>query len=99
MNEKIYKYKALLCAAEKSSGVYVIFPYDVRKEFCKGKVKAHATFDGEEYDSLIVNMGLKNNDGSICYIIGVRKDIRTRIEEQPGGSVLVTIRVQKTINE
>lgn len=52
----------------------------------------HATFDGEEYDGSIVNMGVKNADGSICYIIGVRKDIRARIGKQPGDSVRVTVR-------
>ena len=55
-------------------------------------MKVHATFDGEAYDGSIVNMGVKNDDGSICYIIGVRKDIRSRIGKQPGDSVRVTIR-------
>ncbi len=31
-------------------------------------------------------------DRSVCYIIGVRKDIRSRIGKQPGDSVLVTVR-------
>ena len=36
-------------------------------------------------------MGSKNEDGSICYIIGLRKDIRTKIGKQLGDSVKVTI--------
>ena len=44
------------------------------------------------YDGSIVNMGVKNADGSVCYIIGVRKDIRSRIGKQPGDSVLVKVR-------
>lgn len=36
-------------------------------------------------------MGLKNSDGSICYIIGIRKDIREKIGKQPGDLVEVTI--------
>jgi hypothetical protein len=36
-------------------------------------------------------MGVKNPDGSICYIIGIRKDIRAKIGKQPGDSVRVTI--------
>jgi hypothetical protein len=47
--------------------------------------------DGEPYDGSIVNMGVKNTDGSICYIIGVRKDIRARIGQQPGDTIRVTI--------
>ena len=37
-------------------------------------------------------LGVKNADGSVCYIIGVRKDIRSRIGKQPGDRVLVTVR-------
>ncbi|HBR29872.1 MAG TPA: DUF1905 domain-containing protein [Firmicutes bacterium] len=90
MNSKIYQYDAVLQSADKG-GAYVVFPYDLRAEFGKGRVKVHATFDGEPYDGSIVNMGVKNADGSVCYIIGVRKDIRMKISKQPGASVRVTI--------
>ena len=40
----------------------------------------------------IVNMGVKNTDRTICYIIGIRKDIHTKIDKQPGDTVRVTIR-------
>lgn len=55
-------------------------------------MKVHATFDGEPYDGNIVNMGVKNADESVCYIIGVRKDIRSRIGKQPGDNVLLAVR-------
>ena len=32
-------------------------------------------------------MGVKNADGSICYIIGVRKDIRGKIGKQVGDRI------------
>ena len=35
---------------------------------------------------------VKNDDGSVCYIIGVRKDIRARIGKQPGDMVSVTVK-------
>ncbi len=92
MNDKIYEYEAVICAAEQKGGAYVAFPYDIREEFGKGRVKVHATFDGVPYDGSIVNMGLKHEDGSVCYIIGLRKDIRSEIGKQPGDRVLVTIR-------
>ena len=88
---KMYEYESLIYEAGKPGGAYVIFPYDVRKEFGKGRVKVHVTFDGEPYDGSIVNMGAKNDDGSVCYIIGVRKDIRARIGKQPGDKVSVTV--------
>jgi hypothetical protein len=37
-------------------------------------------------------MGVKNPDGSICYIIGILKDIRAKIGKQPGDTVRVTVR-------
>jgi len=91
MSDKIYEYEAMIQSADKG-GAYVAFPYDIREEFGKGRVKVHATFDGEPYDGSIVNMGVKNPDGSVCYIIGIRKDIRSKIGKQPGDTVRVTIR-------
>ena len=91
MKEKKYEYESLIYQADKKGGAYVVFPYDVRTVFGRGRVKVHATFDGEPYDGSLVNMGIKNEDGSICYIIGIRKDIRTRLGKQPGDKVWVTI--------
>lgn len=88
---KIYDYEALIHEVAEKGGAYVVFPYDVREEFGKGRVKVHATFDGHPYDGSVVNMGLKNEDGSICYIIGIRKDIRKSIGKEPGDLVRVTI--------
>ena len=90
MNSKSYQYDAVIRSADKG-GAYVAFPYDIRTEFGKGRVKVHATFDGAPYGGSIVNMGVKNADGSVCYIIGIRKDIRAKIRKQQGDSVRVTI--------
>ena len=91
MSEKSYEYDAVIQASDRG-GAYVVFPYDVRAEFGKGRVKVHATFDGEPYTGSIVNMGVKNADGSVCYIIGILKEIRAKISKQPGDTVRVTIR-------
>jgi len=93
MNEKVYEYDAIIqSSASGRGGAFVPFPFDVREEFGKGRVKVHATFDGEPYDGSVVNMGVKNADGSICYVIGILKDIRNKIGKQPGDSVHVTIK-------
>jgi len=93
MNNKIYEYVAAICStASGRGGAYVAFPYDIRAEFGKDRVKVHATFDGEPYDGSVVNMGVKNADGSVCYVIGILKDIRAKIGKQLGDSVHVTIR-------
>ena len=91
---KIYEYNAVIQSAG-NGGTYVPFPYDIRAEFGRGRVKVHATFDGEPYDGSIVNMGVKNADGSLCYIIGILKEIRKKIGKEPGDSVFVTI-VERT---
>ena len=91
MNHKTYEFEAIIQKVTDIDGAYVEFPYDVKVEFGKGRVKVRATFDGEPYDGSIVNMGVKNADGSVCYIIGLRKDIRTKIGKQQGDSVKVTI--------
>jgi hypothetical protein len=90
MARKSYEYEAEIQSADKG-GAYVAFPYDLRAEFGKGRVRVHATFDGEPYEGNIVNMGVKNTDGSVCYIIGIRKDIRAKIGKQPGDTVSVRI--------
>ena len=92
MNPKTYEFDAIIRKVPDIDGAYVEFPYDVKAEFGKGRVKVHATFDGEPYDGSLVNMGIKNPDGSGCYIIGLRKDIRQKIGKQPGDTVKVTIR-------
>lgn len=92
MNPKIYEFESLIYDAGNTGGAYIIFPYDIREEFGRGRVKVHVTFDGEPYDGSIVNMGVKDEMGNICYIIGIRKDIRTRIGKQPGSKVFVTVK-------
>ncbi len=92
MTEKLYKFKAAIHAVPQKGGAYIIFPYDIRKEFGKGRVKVHVTFDGISYDGSIVNMGIKNSDGSICYIIGMLKAIREQLGKSEGDEVYVTVR-------
>ena len=93
MSSKTYEYDAKIQKVPDQDGAYVPFPYDIRAEFGKGRIKVHATFDGEPYEGSIVNMGVKNPDGTVCYIIGIRKDIRTKINKQPGDTIKVTIKV------
>lgn len=91
MNKKRYEYNAILNENKDSGGAYVVFPWDIREEFGKGHVKVHALFDGVPYDGSIVNMGLKNPDGSVCYIIGVLKSIREKIKKHDGDTIHVVI--------
>jgi hypothetical protein len=92
MGNKTYEFTAEIKKVPDIDGAYIEFPYDLKNEFGKGRVKVHAEFDGEVYDGSVVNMGLKNDDGSICYIIGIRKDIRTKINKNHGDKINVKIR-------
>lgn len=92
MNEKIYEFEAVIETVPNGNGAFIRFPYDIRKEFGVGRVKVEALFDGVAYTGSLVNMGMKNEDGSICYNIGIRKDIREKINKHAGDPVTVTIR-------
>jgi len=92
MNTKTYEFCAVIQKVPDQDGAYIAVPIDIKSEFGKGRVKVHASFDGEPYEGSVVNMGVKNLDGSICYIIGIRKDIRGKIGKQPGDTVRVAIR-------
>ncbi len=74
-------------------GAFVAVPIDIKKEFGKGRLKVHAKFDGEPYNGSIVNMGFKNEDGSVCYIIGILKEIRKKLCKDIGDSVEVEIEI------
>ena len=78
MNEKKYEFDALILKVPDIDGAYVEFPYDVRKEFGKGRVKVHALFDGVPYDGSLVRMQTPGH-------------IRSRINKQPGDTVHVII--------
>ena len=89
---KTYQFKGTIRASEVGKGgAFVEFPYDIRKEFGKGRVKVHASFDGVKYDGSIVNMGVKHDDGSICYILGILKSIRKELGKDVGDEVFVRV--------
>lgn len=87
--DKIYEFQAIIQKVPDIDGAYVEFPYNVKEEFGKGRVKVHATFDGEPYDGSLVRMKTVN------HIIGIRKDIRKKINKQAGDTIKVTIRERR----
>lgn len=92
MENKSYTFDTTIQKVEDIDGAYIVFPYDIRKEFGKGRVKVSVYFDNVYYEGSIVNMGVKNADGSTCYIIGMRKDIRKALQKQAGDTVHVLIK-------
>ena len=90
-----FEYDAVLHETPDSGGAYVTFPWDIRAEFGKGRVRVRALFDGIPYDGSIVNMGVKNGDGSVCYIIGVLKAIRSKLNKHDGDTIRVVIEAEE----
>ena len=69
VEQKRYEYDGTIHEIPDNGGAYTIFPWNIRKEFRMGRVKVHAEFDGIPYDGNIVNMGGKDEDGNVCYVI------------------------------
>ena len=92
MEQRRFEYNGIIHEVPDSGGAYVIFPWNIREEFGMGRVKVHAEFDGIPYDGSIVNMGVKDENGNVCYVIGVPKSIRNRLNKGNGDSIHVVIR-------
>ena len=92
MERKQYEYDGTIHEVPDNGGAYVIFPWDIREEFGKGRIKVHAEFDGIPYDGSIVNMGVKDEAGGICYVIGLLKAIRKQLGKDDGDVIHVLIR-------
>ncbi len=91
METRRLEYDAVLHETPDSGGAYVAFPWDIRKEFGRGRLRVRAAFDGIPYEGSVVNTGVKNPDGSVCYVIGVRKAIRVRLGKKDGDTIHVVI--------
>ena len=88
---KRFEYDAFLHEVPEKGGSYVVFPWNIKDVFGKGRVKVHAEFDGIPYDGSIVNMGLKDAHGDVCYVIGVLKSIREQLGKKDGDTLHVII--------
>lgn len=86
LSPKEYAFDAVIRKVPDLDGAYVEIPFDVKKEFGKGRVPVYATFDGEPYAGSVVKMGTPG------HILGIRKDIRAKIGKQPGDTVRVTLK-------
>lgn len=87
-----YEFDGVIHEVADNGGAYVIFPWDIRAVFGKGRVKVQAEFDGIPYEGSIVNMGVKDENGSVCYVIGILKAIRKQLNKGDGDAVHVVIR-------
>ena len=87
----MHRFSATIIQNEDMDAAYIVVPIDIRKEYGVGRLKVEATFDGAPYRGSVVNMGVKDTDGNICYIIGITKAIRQKIGKTFGDTVEVTL--------
>ena len=87
-----HRFTARIERSGDMDAAYVVVPVDIRAVYGVGRLKVEATFDGEPYSGSVVNMGVKDADGRICYIIGITKAIRHKIGKSFGDTVEVSLR-------
>lgn len=86
-----HRFNARIERSGNMDAAYVVVPVDIREVYGVGRLKVEATFDGVPYSGSVVNMGVKDADGHVCYIIGITKAIRQRIGKSFGDMVEVTL--------
>ncbi len=82
-----HRFTATIEQSGDMDAAFVRVPIDIKKDYGKGRLKVQATFDGNPYSGSVVNMGVKNADGSVCYIIGITQAIRKKIDKTFGDKV------------
>lgn len=88
----MFEFDAVLHEIKDKGGAYVIFPWNIREIFGKVRVRVHVEFDSVPYEGSIVNMGVKDSEGSVCYIIGVLKSIRRQLGKKDGDTIHVVVK-------
>lgn len=89
--EAAYQFTSLIEASEVGKGgAYVRVPVNIKEYFGKGRLKVRVYFETVYYEGSIVNMGVKNPDGSVWYILGVRKDIREELQKDVGDTLTIS---------
>lgn len=88
---KKYEFKAKIEDAG-SGGAYVLFPYDVEKEFgTRGQVRVKVTFNGAPYTGTMVKYGRPQ------HMIPMLKAVREQVGKGPGDTIDVVVWKDETI--
>lgn len=85
MEKRRYEFDTVIKKHPTLNSGFIEFPYDVRKEFSKGRVRVKAVIDGALYRGSLVKMGGE------CHWIGVTQELRKKINKNPGDKVHVII--------
>lgn len=82
---KKYEFDAEILKHPMLNSGYIEFPYDVKKEFGKGRVKVKALIDGVPYLGSLVKMGGE------CHWMGITQEVRKKTGKNPGDKVHIII--------
>lgn len=80
------KFSAVIIKNGNMDAAFVEVPYDIKEIFGKGRLLVNASFDGVPYSGQVVKMG------TLCYIIGITKEVRKQINKSFGDIVDVVIK-------
>lgn len=90
-----YEYDAVPHELADHGGTYSVFLWNIPQRSGKGNIKAHAESDGIPYKGNAVNMGLRNENSTACYVIGVQKLIRKALNMTDGDMIHVIIQTKE----
>jgi hypothetical protein len=91
---QLSEFRAVIEEARGGGGAWVQVPHSVVEALGGGgRIPVRATFDHVDYRGSVVSMG----DGGM--VIGVLKDIRTKLGKSVGDEVLVTLELDDTPRE
>lgn len=82
-------FRALILQNPPMDAAYIEVPYDIKALTGKGRWLVSATFDGEPYNGQVVKMGLP------CWIIGIPKAVRAKINKSFGDEIEVVLTDRK----
>lgn len=85
MPDKKFEFDAIVRKHESINAGFIEFPFDVKKEFGKSRVKVKAYLDGHLYRGSLVKMGGK------CHWLGIPQEVRNAIAKNPGDQVHVVL--------
>lgn len=86
-----HRFTAQIVQNEDIDAAYVVVPVDIRALYGVGRLKVEALFDGVPYSGSVVNMGVRDAEGNVCYIIGLTKAVRKKIGKSFGDRVEVEL--------
>lgn len=82
---KKYNFEAEIKKHDGKDATYIEVPLDIEKEFGVKRLKVKVKFDNVEYRGSVVRMGLP------CYMIGITKEIRSKIGKSFGDKISVEL--------